>query len=208
MSIRNHATEAFGTGTTEGLLTGIPRQKFNFTLSITLADGGSPIVFTRIQDLTLPGYSFDTQIVNQYNQKRVIQTKLNYGTLGVTFYDTFDNSFHNILKRYTANYYNSGYGIGYFTDSGQKTDSPIEPSHVTTKGLRTDGDRYFVKEMVITQTGMAGTSQLRSTRLKNCMLTQVNGDTLNYSESAPVVWTTTWQPEHIHVVDIPQTLAT
>ena len=62
--------------------------------------------------------------------------------------------------------------------------------------------------MVITQTGMAGTSQLRSTRLKNCMLTQVNGDTLNYSESAPVVWTTTWQPEHIHVVDIPQTLAT
>jgi hypothetical protein len=78
MSIRNHATEAFGTGTTEGLLTGIPRQKFNFTLSITLSDSGSPIEFTRIQDLTLPGYSFDTQIVNQYNQKRVVQTKLNY----------------------------------------------------------------------------------------------------------------------------------
>ena len=208
MSIRNHATEAFGTGTTEGLLTGIPRQKFNFTLSITLADGGSPIVFTRIQDLTLPGYSFDTQIVNQYNQKRVIQTKLNYGTLGVTFYDTFDNSFHNILKRYTANYYNSGNGINLFTDFGENTDSPINPLHSTTKGLRTDGERYFVKEMVITQTGMAGTSQLRSTRLKNCMLTQVNGDTLNYSESAPVVWTTTWQPEYIHVVDIPQTLAT
>ena len=208
MSIRNHATEAFGTGTTEGLLTGIPRQKFNFTLSITLADGGSPIVFTRIQDLTLPGYSFDTQIVNQYNQKRVIQTKLNYGTLGVTFYDTFDNSFHNILKRYTANYYNSGNGINLFTDFGENTDSPINPLHSTTKGLRTDGERYFVKEMVITQTGMDGTSQLRSTRLKNCMLTQVNGDTLNYSESAPVVWTTTWQPEHIHVVDIPQTLAT
>ena len=50
MSIRNHATETFGTGTTEGLLTGIPRQKFNFTLSISLADTGSPIEFTRIQD--------------------------------------------------------------------------------------------------------------------------------------------------------------
>jgi hypothetical protein len=208
MSIRNHATEAFGTATTEGLMTGVPRQKFNFTLSISLADTGSPIEFTRIQDLTLPGYSFDTQIVNQYNQKRVVQTKLNYGTLGVTFYDTFDNSFHDILKRYTANYYNSGNGIGLFTDFGENTVSPINPLHSTTKGLDPTGNRYFVPEIMITQTGMAGTAQFRQTRLKNCMLTQANGDTLNYSESAPVVWTTTWQPETIHVVDIPATQAT
>lgn len=208
MSIRNHATEAFGTGTTEGLLTGIPRQKFNFTLSITLSDAGSPIEFTRIQDLTLPGYSFDTVIANQYNQKRVVQTRLNYGTVSITFYDTFDNSFHDILKRYAANYYNSGNGINLFTDFGENTDSPINPLHSTTKGLRTDGDRYFVPEIKITQNGMAGQSQFRQTKLKNCMLTQATGDTLNYSESAPVVWATTWQPETIHVVDIPRTQAT
>ena len=207
MSIRNFASEAYGTNAV-GFLNAVPRQRFNFTLSITVSDGAAPIEFTRIQDLTLPGYSFDTQIVNQYNQKRVVQTKLNYGTLSVNFYDTFDNSFHNILKRYIANYYNSGNGINLFTDYGSNTDSPVNPLHETTKGLSVIGERYFVKEIMIEQKGMNGDSQYRQTILKNCILTQANGDTLNYSDSNPVIWSTTWQPESIHVVDVPNTQAT
>ena len=61
---------------------------------------------------------------------------------------------------------------------------------------------------MIEQKGMNGDEQYRQTRLKNCILTQANGDTLNYSDSNPVIWSTTWQPESIHVVDVPNTQAT
>lgn len=206
MSIRNYATEAYGTDAV-GFLDALPRQRFNFTLSITVADGGAPIVFTRIQDLTIPGYTMDTQIVNQYNKKRVVQTKLNYGALTVNFYDTFDNQFHNVLERYMANYYNSGEGIGRFNQPGI-TDTPIADIQQIVMGLSINGDRYFVPEIAITQTGIAGDSQYRKTVLKNCMLTSVTGDTLSYSDSGMVLWNTTWQPESIHVESVPNRTAT
>ena len=99
--ITNWATNAFGTGSGVGSkVSAIPRQRFNFRLRLTLADGGAPIVFERVSDVTLPNYDFDTQILNQYNKKRVVQTKLNYGTCQVNFYDTHDNAFANIFKRY------------------------------------------------------------------------------------------------------------
>ena len=206
MSIRNYATEAYGTDAV-GFLDALPRQKFNFTLSMTLANGGAPLVFERIQDLTIPGYTFDTQIVNQYNKKRVVQTKMNYGQLAVTFYDTFDNRFFNVLSRYVANYFNSGRGIDVFNDP-TATDTPIQPEQSTLMGLSLAANRYFIPEISITQKGIAGDSQYRKTTLKNCMLMTVSGDTLSYSESTPVIWNTTWQPESIHVENVPNRTAT
>ena len=205
MSIRQHASEVFfGPGTaagTEGTYTAIPRQRFNFSLELETQDKN--IYFPRIQDLTLPGYSFDTQIMNQYNRKRVIQTKLNYGQLVVNFYDTNDGKFHSLLKKYIANYYNTANGIDTFIDGSGNADTVLGDFFDTNMGF-TPGitsNRYFFPEIKVRQYGPA--NNVRTTKLKNCLLINVNGDTLSYSDSGAVLWNATFQPESISVTDIP-----
>lgn len=200
MSIRNFASNTFGTNA-EGVLTAVPRQRFHFKISISLADGGAPIVFERVQDVSVPGYQFDTQIVNQYNKKRVIQTKLNYNPVNINFYDTFDNAFVNILKRYTKNYYNSDQGLSLFNDPAS-TPSPLDFSGGTNMGYNLGGERYFIPKIEIEQMGIK--DEQRLTTLKNCFIQSVNGDTLAYSDSGPVLWQVQFQPESVHVENLPE----
>tara|TARA_B100000902_G_scaffold127942_1_gene127331 strand:+ start:3085 stop:3735 length:651 start_codon:yes stop_codon:yes gene_type:complete len=208
MSIRQHASEVFfGPGSkagTEGTYTAIPRQRFNFSLEIETPNKN--LYFPRIQDLTLPGYSFDTQIVNQYNRKRVVQTKLNYGQLTVNFYDTNDGKFHNLLKKYIANYYNTANGISPISTGGDVTsgdaDTVLGEDFETNMGFTPGfGNRYFFPVIKVRQYGHA--NNVRTTKLTNCLIISATGDTLSYSDSSSVLWNATFQPEKITVTDIP-----
>lgn len=201
---RNHATEAFGTDS-QGFLTAVPRHRFNYTLSMVLDNAF--VVFTRVQDITLPSFSYDTQIVNQYNKKRVVQTKLNYGQLTVNFYDTVDSKFLNALRAYNSNYYNSGNGLEVFDDPNADADGNVLGDDVDTiMGFTPTGKRYFIPSIVVQQpVSSSQDSVTRSFILKNCLITSVNGDTLSYSDSNPVLWNVTFQPESIHITDTSST---
>jgi hypothetical protein len=204
MSIRQHASEVFfGPGKkagTEGTYTAIPRQRFNFSLE--LETQGKNLYFPRVQDLTLPGYTFDTQILNQYNRKRVVQTKLNYGQLVVNFYDTNDSKFHNLYRQYVANYYNTGDGIDPDQDGSADADTVLGETFETEMGFTPGfGSRYFFPTIKVRQYGPAGF--VRTTKLINSLLISVTGDTLSYSDSGAVLWNATFQPEKITVTDIP-----
>ena len=193
MAIRNFSAEAFGPGG-GGLL--VPRQKFNFTLILGMLD--EAIQFTRVSNVTVPGYNFDTIIANQYNKKRVVQTKLNYDPITVNFYDTFDSQFHNIMRRYIAHYYNGGQGIESRTTlEGTET---INASFITDLGYTPTADRYFFPRVGIVMNGLAG--QHREISLVNPMITDVRGDTLDYSDSNPVMYTVTFQPESIQTLNL------
>ena len=98
MAITNFAQEVFRS---EGDQLLVPRQKFNFTLVLDRFDQAS-IRFHRVSNVTAASYSFDTMVMNQYNKKRVVQTKLNYDPISVSFYDTFDNEWHNLCLLYTS----------------------------------------------------------------------------------------------------------
>lgn len=54
-----------------------------------------------VKTVQLPKYSFELQTLNQYNRKRIIQTKLNYDPISLTFHD--DNS--NLIRRLWYTYY-------------------------------------------------------------------------------------------------------
>ena len=193
MAIRNFSAEAFGAGG-GGLL--VPRQKFNFTLVLIMAD--QAMQFARVSNVTAAGYSFDTLIANQYNKKRVIQTKLNYDPITVSFYDTFDNQFHNIMRRYIQHYYNGGMGIeGRVSLEGNET---INASFNTDQGFTPNSDRYFFPSISIVQNGFA--NQHRETVLINSMITEVRGDTLDSSDSQPVQYSVTFQPESVQTLQV------
>tara|TARA_Y100001951_G_C11277073_1_gene262640 strand:- start:5 stop:940 length:936 start_codon:yes stop_codon:yes gene_type:complete len=127
--LRNYADHSFGTITEYGRqLTGIPRAKHAFVVEFytTKTTGDKPWremlkgLSTVVQSCDLPSFQFDTQTLNQYNRKRIIQTKVNWTPITIRFYDTRDNKFQIVMEEYFKWYYkdgrevNSNFGSGAF----------------------------------------------------------------------------------------------
>lgn len=199
----NHASYAFGTMETgTGQILQAPRSKFNFRVDITLNGNTRPISFERVKSASIPDITYDTQIVNQYNIKRVIQTKINYGSTNIVFYDTYDNHFANMIaKPYTSNYYNGKVGFGKLSDPiGAQSTSVNGDTFNTITGLQltTTENRYHIPLIELIKFGPKDKTEVY--KLYNCMITQISGDTMDYSSSDPIVFSTTFQPERIEII--------
>lgn len=90
-----------------------PKLKFLFhtyfeinTAAITQAT--QPNYGVLVQDIKLPSYSFDTETLNQYNRKRIIQTKIKYNPVSITFLDDNDNNTAGLWHAYYTYYYGDG----------------------------------------------------------------------------------------------------
>jgi hypothetical protein len=60
----------------------------------------------------LPRFSIDTETLNQYNKKTIIQTKIKYTPISMTFHDDNDNMSTNFWKNYFKYYYADGNWTG------------------------------------------------------------------------------------------------
>lgn len=193
MAIVNFAQNAYRSDGDQIL---VPRQKYNFTLVIDRHNRPST-TFTRVASVTAPSYSVDTQIMNQYNKKRVIQTKLNYDPITATFYDTYDSQWHTLMRDYLAHYHNGQEGIERRVLL--EGNSTVTPNFETDHGFTPNDVRYFFPKIRIVQTGYRG--RFRETTLINPIITSIQGDTLDYSDSNPVMYTVTFQPESVQTFE-------
>lgn len=93
-----------------------PRYKFLFHVSFTLntdIPAIAKVIGTQeVQNLSyvvktvdLPKYSVDTETLNQYNRKRVVQTKINYDPVTLTFHDDSGDNVRNMWYNYYSYYY-------------------------------------------------------------------------------------------------------
>lgn len=194
MAITNFAEEVYRSQS-DGLL--VPRQKFNYTMIINSIFTG-PVFFHQVSNMTAPGFSVDGQLMNQYNKKRFIQTTLNYEPITVTFYDTFDNYWHDMMRAYLQFYYNTGNGIEKRTPL--EGTSTVTPSFATDLGFTPNQDRYFFPDIKIVQNGYR--NKYRETTLINPHITNIQNDELSYSDSQPVQYTVTFQPESVQVEQV------
>jgi len=108
-----HASRVFTTNSYELK----PRFKFLFHVSFTINTAEIPYlrgVFSNddIQELSLlvktvdlPKFSVDTETLNQYNRKRVVQTKINYQPVTVTFHDDGGDNARKLWYYYYSYYY-------------------------------------------------------------------------------------------------------
>jgi hypothetical protein len=108
-----HASRVFTTNSYELK----PRFKFLFHVSFTLNTTEIPYlrgVFgpDDIQELSLlvknvdlPKYSIDTETLNQYNRKRVVQTRINYNPVNLTFHDDGGDNARKLWYYYYTYYY-------------------------------------------------------------------------------------------------------
>jgi hypothetical protein len=108
-----HADRVFATNAYELK----PRFKFLFHVSFTLnvqeipylrgSLGNDDIasIGLAVKTVDLPKYNVDTEVLNQYNRKRIIQKKINYEPVTVTFHDTSDDLIRKMWYLYMSYYY-------------------------------------------------------------------------------------------------------
>ena len=94
-----------------------PRFKFLFHVSFTLNTAEIPALSQLagvnqitslsylVKTVDLPKYTVAAETLNQYNRKRVIQTKINYDPVTVTFHDDGGDNSRKLWYNYYSYYY-------------------------------------------------------------------------------------------------------
>ena len=115
-----HAAKTFGTGGGPnqggGTYQYLPRNKFLFYVYFNLntnipavanfiSGGKSSIIGLMVKTAQLPSYNIDVGTMNQYNRKRLIQTKINYNPCQITFNDDNSDLIRNMWYEYYQYYY-------------------------------------------------------------------------------------------------------
>lgn len=108
-----HASRVFTTNAYELK----PRFKFLFHVSFTLnfeeipalrgaigVDDATNLSYV-VKTVDLPKYTINTETLNQYNRKRVIQTKVDYDPVTIVFHDDGGDVVRNIWYNYFSYYY-------------------------------------------------------------------------------------------------------
>lgn len=61
-----------------------------------------------VKSVKLPSYNISTHELNQYNRKRIVQTKIKYDDVNITFHDDSDNTITSLWEAYYTYYYKDG----------------------------------------------------------------------------------------------------
>lgn len=199
----NAAAEHYGVD--DPIMSKIPRKKFQFSIEITVNESvnlfdesyGRSFTFHRVQGINLPDYSFNTTTVNQYNRLRHVHTRIEPTQAGITFYDTVDNQFQSLLRAYTQ-HYSHGLNLDSATINAYDTTNPVFNGSFGLKAIA-PSQRYFFPKIAIYSQDTATSG--RTITMFNCMITSVQHDRLDYSDSAPVLWQVQFQPEHVNIDD-------
>lgn len=118
-----------------------PRNKFLFhvyfninssnirPLQTVFAQGDQTAIGLLVKTVQLPNFSIDTETLNQYNRKRIIQKKINYLPVRVEFHDDAGDIIRNMWYNYFSYYYkdpNQQYGSAPATN-GTNGPSSTQP---------------------------------------------------------------------------------
>lgn len=87
-----------------------PNLKFLFHVYFQLNPTGLPETNygLLVKTVKLPSFNFDVTTLNQYNRKRLIQSKIKYDPVNITFHDDKGNSIRRMWKGYYNYYYADG----------------------------------------------------------------------------------------------------
>jgi hypothetical protein len=109
-----HAAKTFGVK--GGSYDLVPRNKFLFHVYFNLntnipavanlvSGGKSNVIGLMVKTAQLPGYQIDVATMNQYNRKRLVQTKINYNPAQIVFNDDNSDLIRNMWYQYYQYYY-------------------------------------------------------------------------------------------------------
>lgn len=162
-----------------------------------------------VKEVKLPSFTMQTEQLNQYNRKRIVQTKIKYDPIEITFHDDNGNNVNRMWEAYYRYYYNDASKPGqvlqgargnnnFATEAGTATtnynDNNIyrqsEDGEEHNWGFvgganKSDGTKVpFFRNITV-----FGLNQHEFTAytLVNPVITNFSHDTYNYSEGAGIM---------------------
>ena len=205
-----HASKTFRTNSYQNT----PKLKFLFHTYFETNSEAFPNNFNYgllVKEVKLPSFSFTTHQMNQYNRKRIVQTKIKYEPIDISFHDDNNDSVNYLWNSYYQYYYNDGSKpqniLQGFRGStlGQGAEYPVPPSqqyndrNLYNTSITGDDDWGFNGGQTNTDTGkkvpffknitVFGFNQHNFTAYTfvNPVITNFNHDTYNYEDGNGVM---------------------
>lgn len=153
-----------------------------YSMTDTALQGQSNLTVKSLRTIELPRYNVETEVVNAWNVRQTVPTKIQYDPISITFTDTVDNSFQKFISSYLAS-------ISTNFDEEQVKNS-MKSRRLGLDGfglkIRPDmGDTVFEKIEIIKFYGNKKTT----TTLWRPRIVDLQNDTLDYSASEAMTWT-------------------
>lgn len=126
----NHASKTFRTNA----YSYAPKYKFLFHVYLDIDESAIPSTSSwpkdhnfglAVKTVQLPKFTFDLHTMNQYNRKRIVQTKIKYDPVNLVFHDDNANLINKLWHSYYTYYYKDGTQKDPFANQkggGGKTD--------------------------------------------------------------------------------------
>jgi hypothetical protein len=148
------------------------------------------LIFDTVRTIELPKYSIETEVLNAWNVRQPVQTRVNFEPLTISFTDTIDNRFQNFIANYmkiisgsfqqATKSLRTGFDSFGINSLATGKDCPIDKI-VITRFYGTSGTGLGV----IDDSTLQNTSTVTLWRPK---FIDVQHDTLDYSSSEAVIW--------------------
>lgn len=177
-----------------------PKLKFLFHtyFELNVPVDGIDFLGTIVKEVKLPAYTFNTYQMNQYNRKRIVQTKIKYDPVDITFHDDNNNVSTKVWETYYKYYFNDAQKIGTVISGPGQT---IQQQDATNYNKRNIYDENLSTSMDWGYLGGSANTSLKPAFFKNItvfgfnqhkftaytlinpIITNFSHDTYNYSES-------------------------
>lgn len=187
----NLATIKFGITDSPGAQVSSSHPYYKWTWTATFDFGGNSggddtgpggtakdIADITLKTFELPRWTTDVQIVNQYNHKTIVQTKLNYEPITISFYDQQNDAVDKLIWDFVK---------GQFDPNDASKKGEIKPLTVVVKMHRHSAGELESKPKTYT--------------LGKAYIVDAQHDTLDYSTSDVVLWTITLRYETLETED-------
>lgn len=102
-----HGSKTFRTNSYENA----PKLKFLFHTYFEFNNSvyeTAPNFGILVKEIKLPSFTMQTEQLNQYNRKRIVQTKIKYDPIEIAFHDDNGNNTTSMWEAYYRYYYNDG----------------------------------------------------------------------------------------------------
>ena len=138
-----HASKTFRTNSYQFA----PKFKFLFHtyFSINVTQYGFPTNTNYgllVKDIKLPQFSFNTSELNQYNRKRIIQTKIKYEPIEISFHDDDGDQVNKLWESYYRYYYNDTTKPGTVLPGNAGTQITDSVNNFNNRNIYSPGQSY------------------------------------------------------------------
>jgi len=103
-----------------------------------------------VKTINLPKFAFDTHVMNQYNRKRLVQTKIKYNPVSISFHDDNGDMINDMWYNYYTYYYKDANKIQV-----QQTNQPVNGvdnynyRNIYSPDISTDTDWGYIGESTV-----------------------------------------------------------